>query len=86
MGKDTCLGFAELFHAANERHMDASEKAALKTLDQPQLNEWVRAQVAATHGAMWCEDRRGTDDVTYTAFGRSAMHEADPCATPAKAP
>jgi hypothetical protein len=86
MGKDTCLGFAELFHAAHERLMDASEEAALKSLDQARLNDWVRAQVAATRGAMWCEDRRGTDGVIYTAFGRVAARDTDPCATTANAP
>jgi hypothetical protein len=83
MGNDTCLGFAELFRAAHQRDMDAGEQAALKALDQARLNDWVRAQVAATHGAMWCEDRRGTDGVTYTAFGRVAVRDTDPCATPA---
>lgn len=77
MGNDTCPGFADLFRAVHQRDMDADEQAALKALDQPRLNDWVRAQVAATKGAMWCEDRRGTDGVTYTAFGRSLQRESD---------
>jgi len=77
MGSESCPGFAELFRAAHRRDMEEAEQAALEALDQSGRNDWVRAQVAATRRAMWCEDRRGTDGVVYTAFGRSMQRESD---------
>jgi hypothetical protein len=66
---DECLGFDDLFRAANGRAMTAAERASLDALPQREKNEWVKRQVAATSGALWCEDRLGTDGVVYTAFG-----------------
>jgi hypothetical protein len=49
--------------------MTLEEREQLKVLLQPALNGWVKEQVAASKGRMWCEETVGADGVTYAAFG-----------------
>jgi hypothetical protein len=78
MANEPCLGFGDLFQAAHGRDMTPQERAELGRLRQPERNEWVRREVALTGNAIVCEDRLGTDGVTYTAFWRAGSSD-EPC-------
>lgn len=66
--RSCCYSFDDLFVAVNGRVMSEVERRALYDLPQQQRNEWVRQMAARTMGRFACQDRQGTDGVTYTAF------------------
>lgn len=66
--KSCCYSFDDLHRAAVGRPMNDEERTRLYGLPQAARNEWVRRRVEQSRGAFACEERRGTDGVTYTAF------------------
>jgi hypothetical protein len=68
IGKSCCYSFDDLFRAAHQRDMSEAERSAFAALDQPGKNLAVKQMVTKTGGRFTCEDRTGTDGLTYTAF------------------
>lgn len=67
MGRECCIGFAELFERAKGRPWTDAEARTFAALDQDARNAMVR-ELAHEAGDIRTEDRRGTDGVIYTAF------------------
>ena len=68
MGAECGYNFDDLFRAATGREMTSSERTSLDAASQDRRNQFVKRWVAETRGAFCCEDRRGSDGHTYTAF------------------
>jgi len=69
--KSCCFSFDDLHKAAFGRLMAVEEADSLRRQTQDEKNATVREWTARTNGAFRCEDRLGTDGVTYTAFWRA---------------
>ena len=66
--RSCCFSFDDLFQAVHGRAMSPRERGELYGLPQHQRNRWVRQMVDQTRGSFACEDRQGSDGLTYTAF------------------
>jgi hypothetical protein len=62
------LSLEDLFRFVHRRDPTPAELETYRVLSQPDRNALVKELIGLSDGAFVCEDRSGTDGVTYTAF------------------
>lgn len=66
--KSCCFSFGDLYIAAFNSDMPEIVRLSLRSMNQDEKNATVRDWVRRTNGKFVCQDRRGTDNIIYTAF------------------